>query len=191
MKITQSKNPLLRNTLLAGGLAAITLGIGAYIYVYAYNGSILGWSKNEPISDSTVNYDPPTQEQKDEGLAAKEAFINKHYSDMGKKDTNGNTPSAPNKDVSIIISSTSQTSDIAQIRTTIQTTSSGSCTLAMTISGGKTVTREAETQNLGSYSTCKGFDIPLSELQAGTWDVTIKYENATESGTTNQQVEIK
>jgi cytoskeletal protein RodZ len=190
MKILRSQNTSVKKSLLIGISILVILGLGALAYVYLYSGNLFGWSNNAQPT-SSINYEPPTQEQKDEGNAAKDSFNDKYYPTTDDQKDTSNNGTAPSKDVSIIISSTAQTSDAIQIRTIIQSVNSGTCKLTMTKEGRPTITREAETQNLGSYSTCKGFDIALSELQAGSWNVVVDYKNDNQAGSANQKIEVQ
>ena len=60
------------------------------------------------------------------------------------------------------------------IRNTIdQLVGGGTCELTLT-SGSKTVTKSAEIIQNPSSSSCAGFDVPVSELGSGQWDIKIK-----------------
>lgn len=54
--------------------------------------------------------------------------------------------------------------------------SEGTCQLTLTHSSGKTVVKSAETFDNPSSATCKGFDIPTSELMSGKWKISLKVE---------------
>lgn len=59
----------------------------------------------------------------------------------------------------------------------------GTCTLRLTSAeSGSVVTKTAPTIDNPSYSSCQGFDIPLSELSSGKWRIDINVRNATKSG---------
>ena len=69
------------------------------------------------------------------------------------------------------------------VRTTInQTLGSGTCQLVIS-NGVKSVTKSAEIAPNPSSSTCKGFDIPVSELGSGNWDISIKVTSGARTGT--------
>lgn len=73
--------------------------------------------------------------------------------------------------------------DHYSIRLTInQYLSSGTCNLTMT-SGSSTFTKAAEIATSASTSTCQGFDIPLSELSSGSWQISIKISADGKTGT--------
>lgn len=71
------------------------------------------------------------------------------------------------------------------IRTTInQTITSGSCHLTLT-KDGKSVSRHSGLIQNPSSSSCEGFDIPVSELSTGDWNVSIKVTDDNRSGQIN------
>lgn len=96
--------------------------------------------------------------------------------DNATKTPVNNEPTAnqPNTDtVAANITAANQNDTALQIRTLIETvTSEGECNLTLS-NNNRTVMRTADIQPLANSSTCKGFDIPTSELQPGVWDVTI------------------
>lgn len=71
-----------------------------------------------------------------------------------------------------------------QIRVTIaQLLDNGTCQLTLTNkSSGDVVTRKADTINNPSSASCKGWDVPLNELSAGTWNVDILVTSGDKSG---------
>lgn len=73
------------------------------------------------------------------------------------------------------ITSTQKLDDVVRIRTLIQkVTQQGECVLEAT-NNGKTYNATVGVQPTASSSTCKGFDIPVSSLPPGTWDIQISY----------------
>ena len=65
----------------------------------------------------------------------------------------------------------------------------GTCTLTLR-SQDKTYQVSAPTINNSSYATCRGFDIPISELSTGHWDINIKVTTSNKSGLINGKVDI-
>jgi hypothetical protein len=191
MKITKShRNPLSKRTLTVSGVLAVLLFICSLTYVYKFDGHLFGWSAKKD-STSSIDYTKPTQEQKSNGQSAKESFVEKYYPNDSSTLETDTDNSAKTKNIGFIISSIAQTTDQVQIRTIIQTLSGGICTLTMTKAGQASLTRTVDVQNLGSYSTCKGFDLPTSDLSLGIWNVNLVFKNDSESGQANQEVEIK
>lgn len=59
----------------------------------------------------------------------------------------------------------------------------GTCTLKLTApDSNKTLIKTAPTIDNPSYSSCQGFDIPLSELSSGKWQINIEVKNSIKSG---------
>ncbi len=187
MKVSHHKQKNTKKYIIIG-IVAIILISSPFIYVYAFNGNLFGWKSNQKTNNPTqdvnnINYNPATKDQQDAGSQTK----------TGSSDT----PTAPTvvpgsdkKEVQLIITSTNQTSTILQIRTQINTTdTTGTCTL--TITGQKTIVKTAGVQAFASVSTCQGFDIPLSELSAGSWHASIDYSSATLHGSIAKDIVVK
>ena len=69
------------------------------------------------------------------------------------------------------------------IRTAIdQTLSSGTCQLTLT-NGNRVVTKTSSIAPNPSSSTCEGFDIAVSELSSGKWDISIEISSGDKTGT--------
>ena len=164
-------------------IAAVLLVVSPFIYVYALKGNLFGWK----ISQSTVNtdkvtidYGPATPDQKAAG-------------NQTKSNSTSDTPPAPTtipnsvkKNVEISITSHAQNGSIFQIRALISSLdSTGICTLTLTSPGRTTVTKTADAQSLASTSTCQGFDVPISELPAGSWRAVINYSSDNLVGSSN------
>lgn len=65
----------------------------------------------------------------------------------------------------------------------------GNCQLKLT-SGDKIYQTQAPIFNNSSSSTCKGFDIPLSELASGDWDITITVTANNKTGVIKGKIKI-
>ncbi|MCX6728195.1 MAG: hypothetical protein NTV39_00275 [Candidatus Saccharibacteria bacterium] len=168
----------------------LVLIAGALTYVYAFNGSILGWNKAQNTSNNSgnINYGPATTEQQQAGAKTKSG------SNSDTPPTPTTVPGSNKKNVQVAITSANPNSPNGplQIRAQISAVDdTGVCTLTLTSSGKTTVTKTANTQPLASISTCKGFDVPLSELSVGTWSAQIQYSSSTLSGSTSQDIVIK
>lgn len=76
------------------------------------------------------------------------------------------------------------------IRNTIdQMVGGGNCELNLS-SGGRNITRSAEIIQNPSSSTCAGFDIPVSELAPGQWNIEIKVSSGDKGMTLKDTVNI-
>lgn len=129
--------------------------------------------KEEKVND--VDYTSPTDEQVKSGQAAKEDFLNR------QEDT---------KNESISISNISQQAKLLSVRTIIDTipANGAKCTMTLSREGHNSVAETVNTQNMGSYYTCQGFDVNVEGLATGTWNIKISLEGGL---TTSQSVDIK
>lgn len=66
----------------------------------------------------------------------------------------------------------------------------GSCTLTVT-NNGTTKTYTADVIYQPQYSTCAGFSIPISDVGAGNWALTLQVTSAGVTATKTSTVEIK
>ena len=159
------------------------------IYVYAFNGNLFGWKKpttqDTNQNQNSVNYDPATIEQQKAGTTVKSGST-----DSPPEPTP--IPGSDKKNVQMTITAANQNGSTLQIRTLIGAVEdTGVCTLTLTSAGKSTVTKTVNSQALASTSTCKGFDIPVSELSAGTWHAFIEYTSTALIGSADQDIVIK
>lgn len=165
--------------------------IATLTYVYAFNGDLFGWKKhqNSVQDNGTINYSPATTEQQKAGSKAKSGSS----SDTPPAPTQ--IPGSDKKNVQVTITAptgATQNGSVLQIRVLIGAVeNTGTCTLVLTRAGQSSVTKTAGTQALSSSSTCQGFDVPTSELSAGTWQALITYESSTLTGTATRSITVQ
>lgn len=184
MNISTKKSP--RKKIIIGVILAFIIVI-AGIIVYAYAQP----KKDDTKSDSSssqpkvndVNDNPPTEEQIKAGQDTKQESVE-----------NSATPAPSNPSTPLVVSITSanQNGATVSIRSLIDTVASqaGTCTLVIT-NGAKSTTKTAATQAYPSGSTCQGFDIPVSELGTGSWNLKLTVAIGAQTGSTTQTLEIK
>lgn len=149
--------------------------------------------RNNEVSE--VNNNPATKDQSQDGLSKKEDSVeSSSVPDNPKTDADDthspSTQPGEKTAVSVNITALSQAGSTLQVRSLIETiTSTGTCTLTLT-KDNKTVTKTAAVQPLANASTCQGFDIPTSELSAGTWNINLLFESETHKGTDIKTVDI-
>ena len=198
--ITATKKRFPKKLIIASSVV-ILLVAGALTYVYSLNGSLFGWkvSKNTTSDNNKINYGPATSEQQKSGTQTKSDSVNNN-SDPAKPTTNSSdTPPAPTpvpdsskKSVLVAITAANQSGANFQIRTQINTVSdTGTCMLTLTKTGQPTVTKTAGVQAYASISTCKGFDVAVSELSLGTWQASISYDSSDLTGHISTSITIK
>ncbi len=59
--------------------------------------------------------------------------------------------------------------------------SAGNCSLAIT-NGSKSINKSAVVIYQPEFSTCAGFSVPISDLGAGTWNISISLSGSTSTG---------
>lgn len=168
-------------------LAILTLVVAAGTITYLLS------SKNQ--KNDQTEYTKKTDKKDQKSVAPKEDI---------STDTDNSTPTTPptthekEKDITPAYegedANTSQTltgainytavaNNNLVIRTTInQMLDSGTCQLTLT-NGTKTVTKTSEIAQNPSSSTCKGFDVPTSELGSGNWNIRIEVNSPNRNGT--------
>jgi hypothetical protein len=167
------------------------------VYILWFKGSIFGWSPINSSTISSVNYDKPTGDQVTEGNSIKDQTSTSSNSGSDPNNVGSDRPAAPiikpgdtKGTVTVTISAANQNDGFLQVRTLISAiTSSGKCTLTL-VKNSVTITRVSDVQSLPSSSTCKGFDIPESELTAGTWQAKLLFENETIKGENTRVITV-
>lgn len=163
-KSTTSKKKAV--TLVVVVLAVAGLSIFAW---FSPDVPFFGIGKSEDGLNNTVDYDGPNAEQQDAGTKIKEDFVDKKYQQDSSEETLVDTP------VDMSFSSVSQLSDRLSIRVIIQSNVMGGTCELTALQGDSVITKVVQTQIIGSYKTCQGFDIPLNELSSGSWKVSVAY----------------
>jgi hypothetical protein len=176
-----------------GAIAALVLALG--VYVYAFKGTLFGWSPVAKQDSNSINYDQPTKEQKKAGADTKESSINSL--DNEKPSSGSDQPSAPipqsngksKIDITITAPADQSTTSPFQLRALIgAVVNSGTCTLTLTKTGSATVIKTAGVQPLASTSTCQGFDVTLSP---GSWQMTLSFENEKITGSVSRSIMVQ
>jgi len=189
MKITSKKSS--KKPILITAVLVLLVAGAAATYVYAFNGSILGWNNHNTSDKPSTNLDKPTDEQIKSGNDIKNNNATKPNGTTDTPPVPAEQPGSSKKSVEVIITAANQNNDLLQIRAQISTvTNTGQCTLNLTKSGN-TITKTTGAQALANTSTCKGFDIPVSELSPGSWRATLTYENDTLMGTASKTIPIQ
>lgn len=142
----------------------VALAAGAFLYKkYVANDSTS--TEQSSQYERKIDLDKPTDDQVKAGQTTKEQSLS--------KDSSNTNPSSPDTSFIITAKNVNASSSILQIRTLLsEIVSQGTCTLTLT-KGSSSVSRSVATQAGPADSTCQGFDIPLSELSNGTWNIKI------------------
>ncbi len=177
-----SKQTNKKKYFIIGAVIVLLIVVGVFLFLYLF--------PHSPTPAASTDSKTTTDQQKAAADTKKAAASDKASgSDPSPAPTPGTNGSKPT--VGVAITAANQNGSIFQVRTLIQTIdSSGVCTLTLTRTGATTYTQTQGVQALPSTSTCKGFDIPTAGL-AGSWTLTVTFENATLTGTVSQPITIK
>ena len=180
-------------------IAIILLSITGYVLI-SYKFKFWPFIQNQ--------FNTATEEQKTAGQDIKKRSLNdasnkseKESSGQKSKTLQGSDPSPeptpssngkkPTVGVSITTTTVDKDSNTLYIRSLIQTiSSSGRCTLSMHNTSGQTYSNSVELQAGPSTSSCKGFNVPLSQLSPGKWTINIHYEDNNVTGDTEGEITI-
>jgi len=141
---------------------------------------------NSTNKNQELNLKPATEDQKNTGNQIKSNKSN---------DTPPPPVDIPNSDkksVQMSITAINQADSLLQIRTLINAVdSNGLCKITISNNSNVIIEETAEIQSQASISTCKGFDIPMSKLSKGSWNIKIDYasDNYTSSVTKEYTIE--
>jgi hypothetical protein len=195
MKIPEQRSFPIKKLAVISLAVVLLIVATAGVYVYGFGGTLFGWpAKQEATKAGKINYDKPTDDQKKAGEEVKKSTTDGAKPNVGGSDqTPAPVPQSNGKaKVELDITNTSQSNGTLHIGTLISaTTASGTCTLTLTSGTKKPVTKTAAVQALPSNATCKGFDIPVSELVPGNWQAALHFENDTLTGDTTRGIVIQ
>jgi len=197
MKIIKNNQKKKKILTLASIITLILLVGAAFTYVYAFNGTLFGWSTTRK-SDS-VNYGPPSQEEVSTGQDKKNETANNNQNESNNstspktpEDSTPITPPAPTSTIDITITSVNQNGAVLQVRTLIgKISSSGTCTAKLVRGTQVGYSASVSTQAYANSSTCKGFDIPITGIASGTWTLVIEFTDKDAKGSTSQEVKLQ
>lgn len=167
-------------------LLMTSMAVGALYYVNKQNAN-----KNTDSPSATTNLQPPTEDQKQAGQSTKEKSANEANQPISQPPKNLTSTSKTPVQVDITASSQNISSGLYQIRSLIGSVqNSGTCTIVLSRNDIQ-VTKQAGVQALASSSTCQGFDIPVSELSTGQWQVVLSFENSQFIGNASTVINIQ
>lgn len=181
-------------------LAVIALLVASsLVYVYALKGNLFGWSASHPSNNSKSSTGTSSSPSKNNQSSTNNSSSNntgstttptKNPETSTQPEVSPSQPSST-QSVNMTIASTNQSASSYHIGVVIYyPTDSGTCTLTMTKAGSATVSQTVGVQALSTSSTCKGFDIPISSLNQGTWHATITFNGSSVNGSTSSDIQV-
>lgn len=187
MKINTSHKK--RNVIIIAGTVSLLVAALAAALLLP-NSPISITHKQQDKTGSSIDYNKPTTEQKSAGEEQKKATA------VPSQDTKTTTP-APNTtpDTSgafgVSFTALSQVDGQVLVRNLIDTVSnSGTCTLTLT-KGASTVVKQSDIQAGPSSSTCKGFNVPTSELSVGVWQVNVSVAIGSQRSSASKTITVQ
>ncbi len=178
MRMRETKNDI--KTLVIVVLVLIIILGGGYFW---YQLSDKQQADKKQPDPETAQQDVATMPQDPKGP---DKQVPKQYEGQGDEDQ-----SNVNSDqITGVINSKEVADGKFSLRLTInQLLGSGTCTLTMT--NQKTVTKTAEIVQNPSSSSCKGFDVPVSELGPGQWSIKINIKSGDKTGVIKDSFNIQ
>lgn len=171
-----SKKPLV---IIVSILAVAAIVAGWLYYAHHYQ----TWpfhSESKPESSQTsrkIDYSPPSDDQTKNG-----AGVKGQIADGSKDEGSATQPTTPQNTLGVTITSV-QPGQTVYVRAMINSVmSSATCTLNMTGPNGKTYSATAPVQPMASSSTCQGFNIPMTNLTSGNWQITVTVTDGASTG---------
>ena len=147
----------------------------------AYNVSLWPFSSTPNTSKetgepNTVNYDPPTDQEVEDGQNAKKSTYNNLNSDEDGT-SNGDTPDSNKTSVGVGIAFADVFESNLEVRAfTNGVVQAGTCTVTV-VKDGKTITKTSGAFIDASSTQCEPILIPKSQLSSGTWSVMVTYSS--------------
>lgn len=147
-------------------------------------------------SEEQVNLGTPSEDEKTTGNTIKEGSLDQSSNGSQNSGSDPLPPPKPNDSgegltVDAEITSVNKSEENLIIRTLIQTISaSGTCTISLSGPNSASYSATAEVQALPNGTTCKGFDIPLSQLSSGKWLIELTYSNDNIKARTTKEITI-
>lgn len=153
---------IVASILLIAGFGVLLLEKSGVTNIYTKPAATPAPDVARPVN--TVDYSPATTSEQAEGERIKNSIIE-------QSNTTPTTPSA----ITITLSAAGQDNKGGPIivRSIINGATSGSCTLSL-VKGSATKTYQSSVVSLGTYYGCEGFSVPITDLSAGTWKLTLK-----------------
>lgn len=177
-------------------LALVVSGVGiAGYFLYFKEGA--PFNAASTTDKPSINYDTPSDGQVAAGNDAKKDAVNSSDTDNSADDPK--QPSDPPSTESSLgktaplghsITVREVNNSTLYVRNEIEGVySSGTCVLILT-KNGRTITKKSGVQALAQVSTCRGFNVPTSELSQGTWNITLTVTIGNKKSTSKGSVNI-
>jgi hypothetical protein len=166
-----------KQVLIIAVLTVLILSVSGYLLVKARN-SDPAQPSSIITTDSSINYGPPTEEEK--------AQAEKHKEDLtGQMAENSESGSSGKKQITPVITNASQSGQDITVNAYIEGIfeNGGTCTVTFT-KGSQKITKTTESSADASTTNCKPLMVGRSEFnEPGDWQVLLTYSSSTAEGT--------
>ena len=174
MKIQNKKTSSIKKLLIPSLIIAVLLVGGGYVYALSNNilPPALGGEEKEAVIDSPNDPVPtgpvPTDNTDKENL--------------------GKDPEVITGSRTVTITAASVNGDLLQIRALIQgVVSSGKCQVSVKKDGQEIISETADVQPGPSSTTCRGFDLDVSDVENGALTASVNYIDGNQVSTSGEQ----
>lgn len=177
----QSTGSRKKHLYIVGGVLAFLLFalVSYFVFQHFYRQS----NPNSAQPDTATTDSPATKQQ---NSSTKDDFINNVK--LPSQDTDAAEQPPKDQSSSISIDLSQQDGDIV-VSTKLPGFSDGSCKVTAT-NGAKSYSDSTDVLYQPSYSTCMGFNIPISQLGAGTWTVSLQAKGSTATATKTSTIKV-
>lgn len=140
--------------------------------------------------ENTVDYNPPTDEQKAAGEDQKKETATPNLDTKPDNSTEGSE--LPGGTLTVTITGYSQSGGQLDIRTLINgvVSNDGACMLTLT-KGSTAISKSGATEAMPNSSTCASITVPVSELSNGEWKAKILVTAGSKKGSVEQAIQVQ
>lgn len=190
MKVLQKNKSHKKTIFITSAIVLLLLVLAWYLFIY--RGSVFGWSvfPTATTNNDATSSQATTEAQQQNGQTIKSNSIQSGTSGSDQPTAPTTIPNSSKKGIVVSITHANQSEPGADLNVGVligTQVSSGTCTLTLTRSGQTTVTHTSDAQASSSTSYC---DFDVSGLVAGTWQLTVTFDNSDLTGSATQPVEV-
>ncbi len=184
MRVSKSKKTKLSNKKIFLFILGLFVVGGLAFYYFKHQEKQLAPSANPTSLGEKINFNPPTEEDKQDVVQHKQELVNQQQVQNNTKPTGNVTP---------IITDAGFYDGQVEVRSFISGIyeSGGTCTVILT-KGSAQVTKEGKSSKGATTTDCPPVIIPKSELNPGIWNVHVSYSSGAAQGNSETKtVEVK
>jgi hypothetical protein len=167
-------------------LIILLLLASGLVYVYSQQDSADDMSNDS----STVNLEPPTEEEQAAGDEIKDEVVEPDQNPVEKPPQTGNSADSNDKKINVVITDASQYGSDIEVRAFASNhIEDGTCTITFSKAGQQTIQKEVQARADASTTICSNLTINRSEFPTGgEWSVVVSYNSQNAKGSSNSQI---